>query len=177
VSIGYKPVEQPSKPAEASNNLSVSKLNPEAVEYVPTSPDLDEQPLESERTDKGFTNYRGTGRKFRGAPRPTFTWPNRSRVWSQSQSQTSNQLLPSGSSQISPTDNKEALVSTTDGVSETKVIDVANQEVVKPPVVSEAKITKENVVMQQKYEDLRKLRNQVDDIWKRKESLIQVIVG
>lgn len=40
--------------------------------------------------------------------------------------------------------------------------------------VFDVKITQENIVMQQKYEDLRKLRSEVDEIWKQKESLIQV---
>lgn len=160
--MGYKSQEVIPTPenvvTEPSNNEApVSKLNPKAVEYVPTSSDVEEtvgKIRNFQQSNRGsFKLSRGMGRAHAS-----------SRVWHREQSNmTASDDMTAKNSSIQEEIQSTDLVT----ASETR------EDIVKP-VVNEVKITMENVIVQQKYEDLRKLRSVADDIWKKKELLIQV---
>jgi hypothetical protein len=159
--------------ATSSSHEDKAQLNPLADEYVPTAADDYVSPAyPSSYGREDFRNSsRGSHPKFRGAGRSS--WRPQQRGWNRL-IVSSNQSQEGATPETAADENDSIAVHENGGEGETVQESGEGTGVQSAKPVVEAKITMENVVMQQKYEDLKKLRSQADDIWKKKESLLQV---
>lgn len=154
-------------------NTQETQVEPPSMGYKKSDPtsDLADSKDESKNLDDSNAHYRQPKSSYVPTKPRNPMW--KTKGWN-SYSMPAKDVKPANEDADGSTTLSENVAITS--INETNDKDSEHDNVATAPTPATGAITKENIIVQHQYDTLKKLRGEVDDIWKKKENILQVFL-